>query len=196
MAGRWANPGDPYPSFWLFHVNNPTYRRTNFLFVLGGPGVPQAALYNPYADGQYTALFTDQVGDVVPIVVRNFEEGRVWVRTDEWAQAGAGTWGGIAFNLDNLHAYVGYEYTRMELFYTRPSLGPIQCFHVGPTYEKERLPGGPGWQDDRFGLEVGGYIGGMRSCKFYKAGRVYVGIRGISDFDDYDAISFDVRINL
>jgi hypothetical protein len=195
MLGRPAREGLWGPSFWAVYLNNPEYRRTNIMVALGKPGIPKEALDNPYSNGIYTAMFTDQMGTVVPIQVRNFEEGRIWMRPDEWAQAGYGDWGGLVLSIDAIDAAVGYKIFQAGLFYTRPKYGPLLCPHVGPIFESERLPD-IGRQDWRCGLEFGTYLGHRAPTKFFKAGRVYLGVSALSDFEDYTSVMGELRLEL
>ncbi|HUU42763.1 MAG TPA: hypothetical protein VMX57_03235 [Planctomycetota bacterium] len=195
MAGRAADPSKGDLSFWAVHLNGPTYNRTNINIALGSPGIPREALTNDFADGIYTAMFTDQMGEVVPIPVRGFEEMRIWKRADEYAQPGPGARGGWSLYFDWIDAEVGYEIVESSLFYTHDRLGPLMLPHVGPVFERERLPG-LGWQDSRFGIELGAYLGERKTDPFYRGGRFYLGVRGLSDFDDYFSVMGEVRINL
>jgi len=196
MLGRYAEEAQGGPTFWFVHMNNPTYRRFNLNLAVGRPGVPKMALCNNYADGIYSAMFTDQMGDVLPVAVRSYEEGRVWVRPDEWAQEGTGdNRGGLSLYVDYYDADVGYELFHASVFYTHPRCGMLLYPHIGPVFQRERLVG-IGYQDWRYGIEVGGYLGSRKPSKFYKAGRFYLGIRVLSDFNDYVSGLGELRINL
>jgi len=197
MAGRGMEEGRTGPTFWFVHQDNPEWRKTNLMVAFGKPGIPKAALCNPQSNGIYTALYTDQAGQVVPIEVRNFEEGRIWIRPDEWAQSGtgAGGAGGWALALDSFSADVGYEKFEMELFYTHQRLGACILPHVGGVIEREKLPG-IGRQDWRYGIELGTYLGGRQPDKFFQGGRFYIGLRATSDFDDYSSLMGELRLNL
>jgi hypothetical protein len=195
MLGRAASETQQGPSFWIFHVNNPDYRRYNVLVAIGKPGIPKEAFDNPYADGMYTALFTDQMGEVLPIAVRSFEEMRVWKRPDEFAQAGGFGQGGLALSLDAIHTDGDYKILQAGLYYTVEQCGPLLVPHIGPVVESETLPG-LGTQDLRYGIDFGTYLLPRRPSPFFRGGIIYLGVTALSDFDDYSSILGQVRINL
>ena len=195
MLGRPAHEGIRGPSFWAVYMNNPEYSRLNIMAALGKPGIPKDALDNPFQNGIYTAMFTDQMGTVVPIPVRNFEEGRIWMRPDEWGQSGYADWGGLVLSVDSIDASVDYKDFQTGLFYTRQRFGPLLFPHVGPIVESERIPG-IGRQDWRYGIEVGTYLGNRPPSKFFQAGRVYIGVSAKTDFDNYDSIFGELRLEL
>lgn len=193
LLGRATDDGQ-MPSFWLVRLHNPDYRRTNALVAFGSPGVTRPTLNNVYADGVYTSMFTDQMGSVLPIPVRSFEEARLWRRTDEFAQPAKGHRIGAALSLDYLSTDVGYRKWEVRVPVTIDRLGPMIMPHAGPTVEREDLPG-VGRLDEKFGVEFGSYFAKYRDWKFFRGGLFYLGASTKTDFDDSYSFHFEVRLN-
>lgn len=193
LLGRATKDGKD-PSFWLLRFGNPGYRRTNALLAFGAPGVTRPTLNNVYADGVYTSMFTDQMGSVLPIPVRSFEEARLWRRTDEFGQPAEGKKLGVALSVDYLSTDVGYKKYDVRLPVTLNQLGPMIMPHLGPTVEREELPG-IGRLDEKIGLAFGSYFWKYRDWKFFRGGLFYLGGSAKTDFNGSHSCTAEVRFN-
>lgn len=202
LVGRFHDPKekdqkDNDPTFRIAYGNNPDYYRTNIRFAFGRPGVPRRAFANEMGCSLSDAVFTDQLGSVLPIKARSWEETRVWRRTAEWSNPfdeGAIRHGGISVYFDDYKHTSGYHIWELRMDYVHDRVGTLVTPHAGPRVEYEKIPD-VGRQDLRYGFEIGSYFGEfLTDSKFYHGGRVYAGVKVLSDFNEYSAINIEIAI--
>jgi hypothetical protein len=181
-VGRFNRFGDfaGLPSFSLNYIEVPeTYKWTNFRIMWGAAGIHYVAptFSNPLFSGQYDIDMGLMLTELVPDNFRHYDSPLVFKRYDEY--------GKLALRVNHIDTESGFrKFDANVSFNPGIHIGAVRFISAIVTIERiHKLKFK--WQGERYHLTLAGNL----------QDRVYCGITVGSDFEDFQRVMFEVRVN-